>query len=82
LLRASGGIAARIGVSMMPGDTTLNRTGAISRARPCANVSSAALMAPISTILGLGRRQRTRMLQTFIVASASNAFTRFWLRKS
>ena len=58
VFRASAGIAARVGVSTIPGDTTLKRIGAISRASPWARVSRAALMAPTSAIPGLGRRLR------------------------
>jgi len=54
-LRAASGIAARIGVSITPGETALTRTGARSMARLRASDSSAPLAAPTMAEFGRGR---------------------------
>ena len=56
--RASSGIAARIGVSMMPGETALTRTGASSSASARASDSSAPLAALTIAEFGRGRTLR------------------------
>src|SRR5215831_17270893 len=54
-LRAASGIAARIGVSMMPGDTTFTLTGANSRAKLRPSDSSAPFTALTIAAAGRGR---------------------------
>src|SRR5665213_1164482 len=56
--RAASGIAARIGVSMIPGETQLTRTGAKSSARLRVSDSSAPLAAPTMAEFGRGRMLR------------------------
>src|SRR6267142_2546424 len=56
--RASSGIAARIGVSMIPGETALTRTGASSSASARASDSSAPLAALTIAEFGRGRTLR------------------------
>ena len=56
--RAASGMAARIGVSMMPGETQLTRTGASSSARLRVSNSSAPLAAPTMAEFGRGRMLR------------------------
>jgi small neutral amino acid transporter SnatA (MarC family) len=53
--RAASGMAARIGVSMIPGETALTRTGASSSARLRASDSIAPLAAPTIAAFGRGR---------------------------
>src|SRR5215472_11436001 len=56
--RAASGMAARIGVSMMPGETQFTRTGARSSARLRVSDSSAPLAAPTIAEFGRGRMLR------------------------
>jgi hypothetical protein len=53
--RAASGMLARIGVSIVPGDTALTLTGANSSARPLVKDSSAPLTAPTIAAPGRGR---------------------------
>ena len=57
-LRAASGIAARIGVSMMPGETQLTRTGASSSASARDSDSSAPLATLTMAEFGRGRMLR------------------------
>src|SRR5215831_21124890 len=75
-LRTASGIAARMGVSMMPGDTTFTLTGANSRAKLRPSDSNAPFTAPTIAAAGRGRTLKnpeTNVSEPPVRISASRA---------